>query len=66
MTEKAKKKKFSVEKDESIEECLERMEKEGYVPIRRMEEPIFKETKRNDRIEIEPCGRFICFEGKLL
>ncbi|MBD8069662.1 NETI motif-containing protein [Bacillus sp. PS06] len=64
MTKKTKLK-FEVEKNETIDQCIERMKKEGYTPVRRMEEPIFQEVERNGTIEVEPCGRKIIFEGKL-
>ncbi|MFD0770148.1 NETI motif-containing protein [Bacillus sp. CGMCC 1.60114] len=65
MTKQLKKKKFEVLPDETIAQCLERMEKEGYTPSRRMEEPIFHEVKREGEIVVEPCGRKIIFEGKV-
>ncbi|HDX9578373.1 TPA: NETI motif-containing protein [Bacillus pseudomycoides] len=65
MTKQLKKKKFEVLQDETITQCLERMDKEGYAPSRRMEEPIFHEVKRDGKTVVEPCGRKIVFEGKL-
>ncbi|MCP1146140.1 NETI motif-containing protein [Lysinibacillus endophyticus] len=32
---------FEVEENETIEQCLERMKKEGYMPCGRKEEPVF-------------------------
>lgn len=32
---------FEVQENETIEQCLERMKKEGYMPMGRREEPIF-------------------------
>lgn len=58
--------KFRVEENESIDACLERMKKEGYMPVRRMEEPIFQEVVSNGVKDVEPCGRIIIFEGKLV
>ena len=66
MTNKPKKRKFIVEEHESIDDCLNRMSKEGYFPVRRMEQPIFKEEIQNGMVEHVPCGRTIVFEGKLL
>lgn len=57
--------KFEVLENETIDQCLERMKKEGYMPVRRMEEPLFQEVERNGEIIVEPCGRKIIFEGKL-
>lgn len=62
---KQTKRKFEVETDETIDQCIERMRSEGYVPVRRVEEPVFHEVERNGTIDIEPCGRKIVFEGKL-
>ncbi|KKI91415.1 hypothetical protein WQ54_15070 [Bacillus sp. SA1-12] len=66
MTSKPKKKKFFVEEHETIDDCLNRMREEGYFPVRRMEQPIFKEEIRDHIVEHVPCGREIVFEGKLL
>ncbi|WP_338752944.1 NETI motif-containing protein [Bacillus sp. FJAT-52991] len=62
----SKKKKFYVEKNETIDQCLERMKKEGYVPVRRMEQPVFKEEVVNGEKKYIPVGREIVFEGMLL
>ena len=43
-----KKKMFFVQENESIDECLIRMQKEGFIPIRRIEQPIFKEVMNQD------------------
>ncbi|MTH54180.1 NETI motif-containing protein [Bacillus mangrovi] len=66
MPEKPQKKKFEVAENESIADVLDRMKEEGYSPVRRMEEPIFKEVKKNGKTEILPAGRKLVFEGKLL
>ncbi|KAA0546376.1 NETI motif-containing protein [Bacillus sp. BGMRC 2118] len=65
-TNRPAKMKFYVEEHESIESCLDRMKKEGYTPVRRMEEPIFQEVVINGVKDVEPCGRTIVFEGKLI
>ncbi|PGM57498.1 NETI motif-containing protein [Bacillus sp. AFS053548] len=59
------KKKFEVFENETINDCLERMEREGYSPVKRMEVPIFSEQMVNGKVEIEPTGRKIVFEGRL-
>lgn len=56
----AKKKIYEVGEKETISECLERMIKEGFTPVRRIEKPIFKEEGN----EIVPAGRKIIFEAK--
>ncbi|WP_273127921.1 NETI motif-containing protein [Metabacillus sp. HB246100] len=66
MTNKPSKKKFTVEENETIDDCLARMSKEGYFPVRRTEQPIFKEELNGKQVEPVPCGRVIVFEGKLL
>jgi hypothetical protein len=63
---KQSKKRYEVAENESIDHCLERMHKDGYMPVRRMEEPIFEEVTVNGQTEVQPCGRKIIFEGKLL
>lgn len=32
---------FEVEENETIEQCLERMKEQGYMPMGRKEEPVF-------------------------
>ncbi|MEC1543739.1 NETI motif-containing protein [Bacillus halotolerans] len=63
---KPKKKKFEVTEQQTIEAVLQQMKEEGYMPVRRMEEPIFKEKIENGSIQIVPCGKKIVFEGKLI
>ncbi len=53
---------FEVEENESIEDCLKRMEAEGYVATGRKEEPIFAEV--ND--QIIPVRQLVKFKGSLL
>lgn len=60
-----KKLQFEVQENESIEDCLNRMKQQGYVPIRRTEKPIFQEVKKGKEIIYEPVGRQIVFEGVL-
>lgn len=55
-----KKQQFEVKENETIDECLKRMEEQGYIPIRRIEKPIFKEEGK----DVVPAGRQIIFEGK--
>lgn len=55
------KKKFEVLEHESIEECLERMKKEGYSPVRRIEKPVFKEKGKKG--EPQYLRQSIIFEG---
>lgn len=58
-----KKMKFEVLDNETIGECLERMKKDGYSPIKRMEKPIFKEVKTNGQTSYEPISSKIIFEA---
>ncbi|SDO55867.1 NETI motif-containing protein [Alkalicoccus daliensis] len=55
-----RKKKFYVDEKETIDACLARMKQEGYIPVRRMEEPVLKETKKG----VEVAYQRIVFEGK--
>ena len=57
---------FEVEENESIEDCLNRMKKLGYTPIRRTEKPIFQEIKKGNDTIYEPVARQIIFEGILI
>ncbi|WP_245719423.1 NETI motif-containing protein [Pelagirhabdus alkalitolerans] len=52
-----------METNETIEACLERIEKLGYQPVRRTEKPIFKETGSNDQKAYEPVDRVIYFDA---
>ncbi|MEH7299194.1 NETI motif-containing protein [Neobacillus drentensis] len=61
----SKKQKFEVQENESIEDCLNRMKQQGYVPVRRTEKPIFREVKKGNETIYEPVGREIVFEAQL-
>jgi len=58
------KKKFEVEENETIDMCLDRMKEEGYMPVKRIEKPIFKEVIVKGEKNYEPAGRKIVFEAK--
>jgi hypothetical protein len=55
--------KFEVLENETIDECVDRIKKQGYSPIRRIEKPIFQETEKNGQKTYEPAGRQIIFEA---
>ena len=63
---KKKKERFEVKESETIEQCLERMKSEGYVPIKRIEKPIFEERTVNSNKEYVPVKQQIMFEGLLV
>ncbi len=65
MTKKRKKEKFYVEEEETVADCLNRMAANGYQPVRRMEEPVLKEVKKNGKVDVEVSHQRIMFEGKL-
>lgn len=52
---------FELQENEEIEDCLKRMEKEGYQVSRRKEEPLFQEVDG----EIIPVRQIIKFQGIL-
>lgn len=54
-------KKFEVQDNESIQDCLDRMKKEGYMPVKRFQKPIFQELKDGT---IEVLKEQIIFTGK--
>jgi hypothetical protein len=58
------KKRFEVNENETIEECLNRIKEAGYVPIKRIEKPIFQETKAGSESAYVPVSRHIVFEAK--
>ncbi|PYZ92226.1 hypothetical protein CR194_15420 [Salipaludibacillus keqinensis] len=63
---KKKKQRFYVEENETIDQCLARMKKENYIPVRRMEEPVLKEVKGGKKNDVEVAYQRIVFEGKLI
>ncbi|CAM3177116.1 NETI motif-containing protein [Sporolactobacillus spathodeae] len=56
-----RKKQFIVATDETVSACIDRMDREGYAPIRRIEKPVFRETANGP----EPSGRECIIEGIL-
>ncbi|WP_040225049.1 NETI motif-containing protein [Bhargavaea cecembensis] len=52
---------FEVEEGETIEQCLERMSREGYMAAGRKEEPLFEERDG----EPVPVRQLIRFKGVL-
>nr|WP_074600378.1 NETI motif-containing protein [Sediminibacillus halophilus] len=48
---------------ESIDQCLDRIAREGYTPVRRTEEPIFEEVSKNGETSYQPVDRTIIFEA---
>ena len=58
------KKVYEVEEQETIDQCLDRIQKDGYIPIKRTEKPIFKEIKEGNEFKYVPAGRQILFEVK--
>lgn len=60
------KKKFEVQENESIDDCLNRMKQLGYTPVRRTEKPIFQEVIKGNETIYEPVGREIVFEAVLI
>ncbi len=58
-----KKMKFEVLETETISECLDRIQKEGYTPVIRIEKPIFKETIVNGQKSYEPVASQVIFEA---
>ncbi|MBO1198370.1 NETI motif-containing protein [Staphylococcus simiae] len=53
--------KFKVEAEETITDCLQRMKEAGYMPVRRIEKPIYQENKDGS---IEVLQQEIIFIGK--
>ena len=40
--------KFKVNENETISECLTRMREEGYMPVKRIEKPIYTEDEKGN------------------
>ncbi|CAM4088604.1 NETI motif-containing protein [Staphylococcus schweitzeri] len=53
--------KFKVADNETITDCLTRMKKQGYMPVKRLEKPVFQEQKDGT---IEVSHQEIIFVGK--
>lgn len=64
MSDSKRKLSFEVEENETIDQCLERIHRAGYVPVRRTEKPIFQEKKIGNKLTYEPVGRQIIFEAR--
>lgn len=60
----AEKKQFTVAETETVADCLARMEREGYTPVRRLEKPVFEEQHENGQKKYVPIRQEIRFEGK--
>jgi hypothetical protein len=58
------KKIYEVEEQETIGQCLDRIQNDGYIPVKRMEKPVFKEIKEENELKYVPAGRRIIFEAK--
>ncbi|MFS0560675.1 NETI motif-containing protein [Terribacillus sp. 179-K 1B1 HS] len=63
---KPAKKRFELEENETIDALLARIKAEGYMPVRKLEEPIFRETIENGNKKVEPVGKKVSFDTKLL
>lgn len=61
-----KKKKYEVQNNETINDCLDRMKKDGYMPIKRTEKPVFEEIIENNESTYKVIGRQIIFEAILI
>lgn len=60
----AAKKTFEVKDGETIAACLDRIQQEGFVPVRRIEKPVFIETMINGKKENTVLKQQIIFEAK--
>ena len=57
---------YEVQENETIEQCLERMKKDGYMPVGRKEEPIFEEVNGEPsylRQKIQFKGMYLSEQG---
>ncbi|MCA1056173.1 NETI motif-containing protein [Rossellomorea aquimaris] len=55
---------FEVQEHETIGDCLDRMKEAGYMPVRRMEKPVFQEKKDGGKTDVVPVRQTIVFEGR--
>lgn len=63
---KKKKERFEVLDHETVDDCLNRMKEAGYIPVARVEKPIFQEVKENGVTNYKPVKQKIIFEGRLI
>ncbi|MFC3885441.1 NETI motif-containing protein [Bacillus songklensis] len=61
-----RKREYEVLENETIDQCLNRIKADGFVPVKRTEKPIFKEEIVNGLKKAIPVGRVIIFEAKQL
>ncbi|MDQ0247846.1 hypothetical protein J2S09_005522 [Bacillus fengqiuensis] len=64
MKKVSSKREYEVGENETIDQCLNRIKEDGFIPIKRIEKPIFKEEIVNGQEEIVPAGRVIVFQAK--
>ncbi|SDW85743.1 NETI protein [Marinococcus luteus] len=64
MAKKKNKQMFYVQEEETVEECLARIAAEGFMPVRRMEKPVFEEQTINGETQYVPVSQEISFEAK--
>ena len=55
---------YEVQDHETINQCLERIYKDGYTPIRRTEKPIFQEKMDSRPNNVRTSGQTNCIRGK--
>ncbi|GEL76683.1 NETI motif-containing protein [Tenuibacillus multivorans] len=55
-----KKKRYRVSDFSSVNECVDQIKKDGYMPVKRIEKPVFKEQNNQDP---EPVRQEIIFEA---
>ncbi|RPF50688.1 NETI protein [Aquisalibacillus elongatus] len=56
-----KKKKYRVSDFKSIDECVDQIKKDGYMPVKRFEKPVFQESSGKE--DPEPVRQEIIFEA---
>ncbi|WP_226035455.1 NETI motif-containing protein [Aquibacillus saliphilus] len=56
------KKRFELQQGETIDQCLDRIKREGYTPVRRAEVPVFQEVSKNGETTYQPVSKQIVFD----
>ncbi|WP_440896602.1 NETI motif-containing protein [Amphibacillus sp. Q70] len=51
--------------NETIDQCLERIQQAGYIPVKRIEKPIFKEVIKKGEKGFIPDNQQVIFEAIL-
>jgi hypothetical protein len=64
LKEQPNKRVYEVHETETIDQCLDRIKADGFMPVKRIEKPVFKEEQVDGSKNVVPAGRMITFEAR--